>query len=564
MLRRLVGLVVPALVLMASVRGTARGDTPAELKTRAELTNFEETSRADDVDRVLAALAAASGTVKVTRFGTSEEGRPLPLAILSSPSVSTPAEARGTGRPRVLILANIHAGEVEGKEAALVLARRLALGDLRPLLSRLVVLVAPIYNVDGNERISVDHRPAQFGPLGGVGTRENANGLDLNRDFTKLEAAESRALVKLLNDWDPHVVIDLHTTDGSYHGYQLTYAPTLAVGADARLVDFARNTLLTETTSLMSAHGWRTHYYGNFTTEGQLEREQDRPAGPGAGVPAWRTFDARPRFVTNGIGLRNRISILSEAYSYLSFERRILVTEAFVETLLGQVSRRAAAVIRLTADLDRETASLGGRGLLGPLGTSGQLAESGAAVPILVGEIENRINPRSGRQMTVADESVARPTPMREFGRFEPVDAVVAPRAYVLSAEDGALVSKVATLLELHGVRAQRTTEPAAMTVEAVVAAHVDRSARTFQGHQETHLLDVQRTTSTVTFPAGSLLVKMDQPLARLAFHLLEPTSDDGLVAWNVLDEWLADGKTVPVYRVLPDVRHKPAPNTQP
>ncbi len=551
-------------MLMVSLRGGAMGDTPPDVSTRAELTNFEETSRAEDVDRVLAALASASASVKVTRFGTSEEGRPLPLAVLSSPAVSTPADARATGRPRVLILANIHAGEVEGKEAALMLARRLALGDLRPLLSRMVVLVAPIYNVDGNERISVDHRPAQFGPLGGVGTRENANGLDLNRDFTKLEAAESRALVKLLNDWDPHVVIDLHTTDGSYHGYHLTYAPTLAVGADARLVDFERNTLLADTTALMSVHGWRTHYYGNFTTEGQLEREQDRPAGPGAGVPAWRTFDARPRFVTNGIGLRNRISILSEAYSYLSFERRILVTEAFVETLLGQISRRGAAITRLLSDLDRETAALGGRGALGPLGTSGRLAQSGDGVPILVGEIENRINPRSGRQMTVADESAARPTPMREFGKFEPVDAVLAPRAYVISAEDGALVSKVAALVELHGLRLQRTTETTAMTVEAVVPAHVDRSSRTFQGHQEVHLVDVQRTTSTVTFPAGSLVIRMDQPLARLAFHLLEPTSDDGLVAWNVIDEWLADGKAVPVYRAMPDARRKPVAGTQP
>ena len=562
--RRFVGLAVPALIAIASLRGTAAGDAPPELKTRAELTHFEETSRAEDVDRVLAALVSASASVKVTKFGTSEEGRPLPLAVLSSPAVSTPAEARATGRPRVLILANIHAGEVEGKEAALVLARRLALGDLRPLLARLVVLVAPIYNVDGNERISVDHRPAQFGPLGGVGTRENANGLDLNRDFTKLEAAESRALVRLLTTWDPQVVIDLHTTDGSYHGYQLTYAPTLAVGADARLVDFERNTLLSETTSLMASHGWRTHYYGNFTTEGQLEREQDRPAGPGAGVPAWRTFDPRPRFVTNGIGLRNRISILSEAYSYLSFERRILVTEAFVETLLGEVSRRAAAITRLLSDLDRETAALGGRGALGPLGTSGRLAQSGDAVPILVGEIENRINPRSGRQMTVADESAARPTPMREFGRFEPVDPVLAPRAYVISAEDGALVSRVAAIIELHGLRVQRTTEPSSMAVEAVVPTHIERSPRTFQGHQEVHLADVQRTISTITFPAGSLIVRMDQPLARLAFHLLEPTSDDGLVSWNVVDDWLADGKPVPLYRVVPEVRRKPASATEP
>jgi hypothetical protein len=243
------------------------------------------------------------------------------MAVLASPPSSDAADARRTGRPRVLVLANIHAGEVEGKEAALIVARRLAIGDLRSMLSRVIVIVAPLYNADGNERISLDHRPEQFGPLGGVGTRENANGLDLNRDFMKLEATESRALVKLLNDWDPHLVIDLHTTNGSYHGYHLTYAPTLAVGADPRIVSFTRDTLLGGASHIMADRGWRTYFYGNFTLEGQLGREQERPPGPGGGAGAWRTFDARPRFVTNGIGLRNRISVLSEAYSYLSFQR---------------------------------------------------------------------------------------------------------------------------------------------------------------------------------------------------------------------------------------------------
>src|SRR5690242_14582485 len=174
------------LIFLASAIVHA-ADVPDAQKTRAEATNFEETSRAADVDRVLAAIAEASPNVVVTSFGKSEEGRPLPLAILSSPSVADPAAARRSGKPRVLVLANIHAGEVEGKEAALIIARRLAVGDLRSLLTRMVVLIAPLYNADGNERISLDHRSAQYGPLGGVGTRENANGLDLNRDFMKLE-----------------------------------------------------------------------------------------------------------------------------------------------------------------------------------------------------------------------------------------------------------------------------------------------------------------------------------------------------------------------------------------
>jgi hypothetical protein len=537
------------ILLLGLMPVTHADDVPPDLLTRAEATRFEETSRAEDVNRVLAALAKASPLVTVTSFGRSEEGRLLPLAILSSSRIDNAAQARRSGKVRVLVMANIHAGEVEGKEAALIIARRLGLGDLRPMLDRLVVLVAPLYNADGNERISLDHRPEQFGPLGGVGTRENAAGLDLNRDFTKLEAAESRALVTLLNDWDPHVVIDLHTTNGSYHGYHLTYAPSLAVAVDPRIVAYIRRTLLTSATAVMANRGWRTYYYGNFTTEGQLSREQERPPGPGGGAAAWRTFDARPRFVTNGVGLRNRISILSEAYSYLSFERRVLVTEAFVESLLGQVSRRSAAIARLLADVDRDTAAAGAAGTLGPLGTSGRLAPLDGAVPILVGDVESRVNARSGRQMTVMKETVVRQQLMQDYGYFDPVDAVAAPVGYVVPADGTPIASRIQALLARHGIACERSTAQASMTLEAVVPGDITRAGREFQGHRAVHLEGVRREAVTVPVPAGSLIVPMGQPLARLAFALLEPTSDDGVVAWGLIDDGLVAGKAVPIYR---------------
>ena len=407
---RFVGL--PLLILLFILVSASSGDEPPDLRTRAERTGFEETSRYDDVRRVLDDLAESQRrSVFLTTFGRSDEGRDLPLAVIGAPAPHDPASARATRKARVLLLANIHAGEVEGKEAALILARRLAGGDLRRLLDRVTVLVAPIYNADGNERVSVDNRPAQFGPFGGVGVRETARGLDLNRDFVKLEAIESQGLASLLNTWDPHVVIDLHTTNGSYHGYHLTYAPTLAVNADPRLVQTTRS-LLTTARQVLADRGWRSYSYGNFVAEGALDRELTRPE---SGAPAWRTFDARPRFVTNGIGLRNRIAILSEAYSYLPFERRVRVTEAFAETVLALVARRAATVTALTSDIDRATALAGEQGTLGPLGTRGRLTPLEGAVRILVGDVETRPHPKTGKPMTVMKESVAQSLLMQDY-----------------------------------------------------------------------------------------------------------------------------------------------------
>src|SRR5258707_204017 len=158
----------PSLVMrvfiIAGVLLLLSGDSVAQdnaLKSHAELTNYEETSRYDDVVRFFAELQKRSPLVRVETFGHSEEGRALPLVILSDPPISDPRDARASGKPIVFVFANIHAGEVEGKEAMQHIARRIVLGDLRPLLDKLIIMVAPIYNADGKEKISVMNRTAQ-------------------------------------------------------------------------------------------------------------------------------------------------------------------------------------------------------------------------------------------------------------------------------------------------------------------------------------------------------------------------------------------------------------------
>src|SRR5438094_9310514 len=252
-------LILAALTLLAASAQT----TEDPLKTRAELTNYEETSRYDDVVRFFNELQQRTSLMRLENFGVSHEGRALPLAILSEPPIAQSREARDSGKPIVFVLANIHAGEVEGKEAAQHLARRLLNGDLRPLLDKLIILIAPVYNADGNERMSLTNRVAQNGPIGGVGRRENAQGLDLNRDFMKLDAPETQSLIRLVNLWDPQVTVDLHTTDGSYHGYHLTYSIPLNPSLNPEIMDYHRNQLMPALTEAMRArHEFRTYYYG--------------------------------------------------------------------------------------------------------------------------------------------------------------------------------------------------------------------------------------------------------------------------------------------------------------
>ena len=517
-------------------------DKPDPLQTRPERTNFEETSRLDDVTAFLSALAAKSPLVRVQTFGTTEQGRPMPFVTLSNPAVSRPAD-RPAGRPVVFLLANIHGGEVEGKEAVQVLMRRLTGGDLRPLLDRMVILIAPIYNIDGNEAIDVMNRTAQYGPIAGVGRRENVKGLDLNRDYMKLESAEARALAAAFTAWDPHLVVDLHTTNGSYHGYHLTQSIPLNLSLSAKILDYHRDTMMPAIMkSLEARHQFRSYYYGNFgrgnAAPGELRR--------------WNAFDHRPRAGQNYVGFRNRLTILSEAYSYLSFKRRIEVTTRFVEEILGYVDGHRAEIRALTKSLDDEWMKRAEGSAEMPLGVEYQLRPLPQPVPILVGEVKQEINPRNQRPMTVAIEDSYKPEMMEDYAYFAPTRTVPMARVYILPGD--AAFQPIVDKLRQHGITVEETTAPFSATVSSFVVDAVTRSPKPFQGHNEVKLKG-QYVSEQTTIATGARIVRLAQPLGLLAAYLLEPESDDGLTNWNFMDPWLEAGKPAPVRKIMSKVK---------
>jgi hypothetical protein len=528
------------MLILTTVFASGAGARQQDL-TRPERTNYEETSRAEDLTTFLSALAK-SPLVNVQNFGTSEEGRPMPLVTLSNPAVKAPAN-RPAGRPVVFIIANIHGGEVEGKEAVQVLMRRLTSGDLRPLLDRMVIVIAPNYNVDGNEAIDVNNRTAQYGPVAGVGRRENAKGLDLNRDYMKLESAEARALVAAFTAWDPHLVVDLHTTNGSYHGYHLTQSIPLNLSLSPKILDFHRETMMPAIMkSLATRHKVRAYYYGNF----------GRGSAPQGELRRWVAFDHRPRAGQNYVGFRNRLTILSEAYSYLSFKRRIEVTIQFVEEILKFVDGHRTDVVALTSALDRDwmTRAQGSAEL--PLGVEYELRPLPKPVPILVGEVKQEVNPRNNRPMTVAIEDNYKPEMMQDYATFAPTRTVPMARVYVLPSDPAfqPIVDKV----RQHGIKVDELTSPLTTEISSFVVDAITKSPKPFQGHNEVKLQGKYVVEKT-TIPAGTRVVRLAQPLGLLAAYLLEPESDDGLTDWNFLDPWLAVGKPAPVRKIMANVQ---------
>ena len=521
-----------------------RGTALADLKTTAESTSFQSTSTYDDVVNIMKAVDEASPIVFYTTYGTTTEGRAMPMAVVGTGLKDpTPAAVKATGKLRVHIQGNIHAGEVEGKESAQMLLRDLALRKHDDWLRSIVFLITPIFNADGNEKFSLTNRGRQNGPINGMGTRAQAQGLNINRDFMKLETPEARAFAKQWNDYDPHVGFDLHTSDGSFHAYHLTYAPPLNPDTPAAIMSLMKDEWFPFVTKNIKAkHGWDTFYYGNVQGGGGRGRGRaDAPPQPTPGPRTWASFEALPRYHNSYVGMRNRFALLSEAYSYLTFEDRIKATNYFLEETLTFAAQNADRLKKICADADK--ASIVGK----TLGTRTQL-KRGGTVQILMGEVEEVPNPKSGAMMYLRKD-VAHPEQMNDMMWFEAPKTETAPATYYVPAA----ATKALDLLRAHGVRVERVARPVSgverFTITSNTARPVPNNSIDFGQHGVRTLDGSWQAAPGVTVPTGAFAGPVNQPLGLLAFYLLEPTSDDGLTTWNVFDDLHKDASAYPMLR---------------
>jgi murein tripeptide amidase MpaA len=513
------------------VAAPSRPGAPPTPATAAEASAFARTSSHAEVVAFLDTLQRSGAPMARGSIGRTGEGRDLPYVVLSRPLVRTPAEARALHRPVVYVQGNIHGGEVEGKEALLALVRDLAGSPSPGVLDSIVLVAVPIYNADGNERWGAQaaQRSAQNGPER-VGQRANAQGLDLNRDYIKAEAPETRASLAAFEEWDPDVFVDLHTTNGSYHGYALTYSPSLYPGLPAALL--ARDSLLPELRRRMQArHDFAVFDYGNFSDDGHGAALTDSVK------TGWWTYDFRPRFGSNYYALRGRVAILSEAYSHDPFARRVASTAAFVREILSLAAERRTSLERLRADtlppsrlvLRAALPDSAPRqpGVVEVLEAAPDSADGEAGVPEGVR--------RTGRYITQQ---------LPVYDRFVPTLETELPQAYLVPAADTAIVRE----LRQHGVQVRRLGHEWRGRVETFTIDSIVVAPREFQKHREVRL-EGRWATGIVTVPAGAFVVPARQRLGSLAGVLLEPQSADGFVTWNRFDAAMKPGWAFPVFR---------------
>jgi murein tripeptide amidase MpaA len=519
-----------------------------KIQTVAEKSDYKSTSDYEDVLTFIDQLKKSFPFIRVENIATSAEGREIPLLIIGNPLPKSPSDLVNDTRIVIYVQANIHAGEVEGKEAALMFARDLLKDKSTGLLKNVVLLICPLFNPDGNEKISPLNRTNQNGPVNGVGVRYNGQFLDLNRDAMKAESPEVRGvLTNVFNRWDPSVFMDCHTTNGSYHVEPVTFTWMVNPNGDNSLISYMRDRMMPEMSkTLFINYKVENCFYGEFFDMMDPEK-------------GWYFEGFEPRYMCNYYGIRNRLGILNENYVYADFRSRVLGCYYLIQSLLDYASVHKSEIKNLLKEVDSKTIARG----LNPLVTDSFAIEykvkpvpEKVTVKTYEADLITDANGRKSYKKSDRQKTVTIPYYIEYYAS----KSVKFPFAYLLTIND----PEVIDLLKMHGVKSEKLIHDSLIEVERFDISGLNGVARLNQGHY-TNTISGKYLKEQINFPAGTIVVRTAQPLANVAAYLLEPQSNDGMMTWNFFDrylvpQWGMGYYTYPVYKVMDNIDLKTNP----
>lgn len=516
-----------------------------EMQTVAEKSNYESTSLHKDVMLFVDQLKKSSKYVKVETIARTIEGKDIPLLIVGNPLPKSPSDLINDTRVKVYIQANIHSGEVEGKEASLMYLRDLLKQKNPEVLKDVILLVCPNLNADGNDQISVMNRTNQNGPKNGVGVRYNGQYLDLNRDAIKVESPEMKGVItNILNKWDPDVVVDCHTTNGSYHVEPVTFTWIMNPNCDRSLINYMRDRMMPEMSSvLLNKYKTENCFYGEFIDMMDYSK-------------GWILDAVNPRYLSNYVGVRNRLGILNENYVYADYKSRVIGCYYLIHSLIDYASNHKTEIKNLLKDVDAKTIA---RGLNPSAADSFAIAYEGRPTPnnvtIKTYEADRVESENPWERYKKSDRR--RDVTVQYIADYYATKNVKFPFAYIISVPDSSVIQVIKT----HGIIVERLNKTTSLEVNGFVISDLKAASRLNQGHY-TETISGKFVNETKEFPAGTYIVRTSQQLGYLVSYLLEPQSDDGLMFWNYFDkylvpQWSRNYNPYPVYKVVNNIEIK-------
>lgn len=487
--------------------------------TPAEKSCYRATPRyAETMDYVRRIAQAAPHQVKIENFGVSGEGRALVAVVVSRDGEFSPQALHRAKRPVVFIQNSIHAGEMDGKDASLALLRDILVSKkLARLIDRAVLVIVPIYNVDGHEHFGPFNRINQNGPEQ-MGWRANATQQNLNRDYLKADTPETRGFLREWKRWLPDFFVDNHVTDGADYQYDVTFA----IETDGPALPWVRKTLEPELFQRVTESG---HVIAPFLD--LVGRTPD------TGIS---TASTPPRFSTGFALQQNRPGMLVEIHMLKDYQTRVTGNYEILRALLAVVNRDATKLVEANQRADRETVA---RGRAHKASLALRYRATGETEPFQFKAYRWKIEHSdiSGDDWVQYSHDPVTITVPRQTTLKATAEAKI-PAAYIIPAQWTDVIAR----LELHGLRLKRLRTPWTGEVNTYRCTAPQWQPQPFEGRHPASWPDGEKTPACtplrqkMSFPAGSVVVPMDQRAARIAMHWLEPLAPDSALQWGFFD----------------------------
>ncbi len=504
----------------------------ADWRTPAEAADYRRTPDYATTLAYLGRLAAAHrGQVRIEEFGRTGEGRALSIVVLSGDGVFDPTAIHASGRAVLLIQNAIHAGEMDGKDACLALARDLLREPgAASLLDHVVPVIIPVYNIDGHERWSEYHRINQNGPER-MGWRANGTNLNLNRDYMKTDAPETRAFFRLFRRWEPDFFVDNHVTDGADFQYDVTFVLDATPDVAPATAEWIRSRVTPEL-----VRGVRE--LGHLAFPGGIFLNDDTDPAQGLDF-----YENPPRFSTGHMILEGRPGLLVELHMLKDYRTRVTGDYAILRTLLRILERDHARLLELNREADRAAIALGAdSGSVAPFPLTIAKGNDVTPTEFLGYRFVRAASPVSGAMAIEYTHEPWNVTLPRSTGA-RVIASVRPPAGYIVPAPWKSVIE----VLEAHGVALRTTRRAWTGRVEQYRLSGMRWSGGPFEGRHpilRASAVDAERggfgtissSIGTRTFPAGSAVVTVRQRLARFVIHWLEPEGPDSAVRWGFFD----------------------------
>jgi len=477
-------IVMGVVLIAASIQGIGLAQ---QIQTTGELSDFTAYTSYEEMMDYMQKIQATSTEMLLSTYGTTIEGRAIPYAVFSRPLVTRPIEAFASGKPIIVLSANVHGGEKTIRESNLILMRELATPGTRQneWLDDLVIIMAPSLNPDGCARSS----------------RGNSQGVDLNRDYIKTEQPAISSFVQnIMLTWWPQIVVDGH--NGGSYPYHICYQGPTHPDTDQRLSDLCHHDIFPYINQRMEDNGYKSFYY----TGGNAER--------------WRGGEADARMQWNYGGFIDNIPILIESpggYDRKTASLSAKVTyEAILEWSINNSRRLQRTITSSRQDMIER----------------GQKAQGEIPVEFEIGPTDFKVSYEIAEGRRGEDRTIIQITDKDLIMKAVPTKTRPLPYAYILEPR----AYKAVEMLARQKILIEVLQEDTELEIEAYLATGIER--RSEYDHPAAVRLTLADETikRTQTFPKGSYVIRTGQMMGRIVTHMLEPETKDNVVRWNTMD----------------------------